>query len=273
MKFDEEIAIEKARENKVVKDNQLIQNITRSKFELTATEQKMVGYIVSMIKPREPGQEHVLRYEFDIRHFCKICGIDFDNGANYAYIKDSLKKLRDKSFWITDALGDEVLLSWIESPKIHKRSGKVGIRISEEMIPYLYDLQARFTSYELYQILALKSTYSIRLYELLASYAFTGQQKFSIEDLKRLIQCPHKEYKDLRRYAIEPAVKEINEFTNLVVTWEPIKNGRRVDAIKFTMTRKKTIDSYEAYRKTLAELNGVNEKRIGGQLNLFEFME
>jgi len=273
MKFDEVIAIEKARENKVVKDNQLIQNITRSKFELTVTEQKMVGYIVSMIKPQRLGEKPVLHYEFDIRQFCKICGIDFDNGANYLYIKEALKKLRDKSFWIKDENEDEILLSWIEAPKIHKRSGKVGIRISEEMIPYLYDLQERFTSYELYQILALKSSYSIRLYELLASYTYTRKHTFDIDDLKRLIQCPHKEYKDFRRYAIEPAVKEINEFTNLSVNWSPIFKGRKVVAIEFTMSRKQTIESYEAYRKTIAELNGVTKNHITGQINLFEFLE
>ena len=271
MNFDEQRAIEKARENKVVKDNKLIQNITKRKYELTVVEQKMLGYIISMIKPGKPGEPPILNYEFDIRHFCKICGIDYDNGANYAYIKDSLKKLRDNSFWITDENQDEVLLSWIESPRIKKKSGKVGIRISEEMIPYLYELNVRFTSYELYQILALKSSYSIRLYELLASYAFAKKKSFDVDSLKTLIQCPHKEYKDLRRYAIEPAVKEINEYTDLVVSWEPIKQGRKVISIEFRMERKKLFESYEAYRKTVAELNGVKHK--DGQLNLFEFME
>ena len=271
MNYDERIVIEKARENKVVKDNKLIQKITRRKYELTVTEQKMIGYIVSMIKPPTvPGEDPILNYEFDIRQFCKICGIDYDNGANYAHIKEVLKKLRDNSFWITDENEDEVLLSWIENPKIHKKSGKVGIRISQDMIPYLYDLQEKFTSYELYQILALKSSYSIRLYELLASYEFTKKHTFEINELKGLLQCPYKDYKDFRRYALEPAVKEINEFTNLQASWEAITKGRKVVAIEFKMKRKKQIESYEAYRKTMAELNGM--KHQNGQLNLFEFM-
>ena len=39
--FDEEIQIAKAREHLIVKDNKLIQNVRRRKYELTALEQKI----------------------------------------------------------------------------------------------------------------------------------------------------------------------------------------------------------------------------------------
>lgn len=271
MNFDEQIAIERARENKVVKDNKLIQTVTRNRYSLTAVEQKMIGFIVSMIKPpEEPGAAAECTYVFDIPVFCKVCGIDYTSGGNYKYIKEALDKLAANSFWIRNN-GKQLRFQWITTPEINENSGKIEIEIPRKIIPYLYDLKEKFTSYELYQILALKSSYSIRLYELLASYEFTKKHTFEIDEIKNLLQCPYKDYKDFRRYALEPAIKEINEYTNLEATWEAKTRGRKVVAIEFRMKRKKQLESYEAYRKTMAELNGV--KHQNGQLNLFEFME
>lgn len=42
-----------------------------------------------MIKPIDSGFQS--EYEFKIRDYCKICDIDYDNGANYAYVKETLK--------------------------------------------------------------------------------------------------------------------------------------------------------------------------------------
>ena len=76
----------------VVKGNALIQ---QSRFSLSLIEQKTVAYICSMIKPATvetrskicPDSPWQLDYTFDIQTYCKICGIDWDNGGNYAYIK------------------------------------------------------------------------------------------------------------------------------------------------------------------------------------------
>lgn len=83
--FDEEIKIEHSKEHLVVKDNRLIQNVTRRKYELSVLEQKVLGFIISMIKPPQDTTDGpVYKYEFDVRLFCKVCGIDFNNGKNYA---------------------------------------------------------------------------------------------------------------------------------------------------------------------------------------------
>ena len=95
---DEQIRILTKKEYLVVKGNELIQ---KSRFELSLQEQKTIAYICSMIKPidtldrinRVPFQ---LEYEFSIRDYCKVCGIDYNNGKNYTDIKNTLKQLRDQ---------------------------------------------------------------------------------------------------------------------------------------------------------------------------------
>ena len=81
---DEKFGIQVARNYKVVKDNKLIQDVTRKKYELSILEQKILGFIISMIKPPTVSNPFpCYQLEFDIRLFCKVCGIDFENGKNY----------------------------------------------------------------------------------------------------------------------------------------------------------------------------------------------
>lgn len=268
MNFDERLAIDRARENKIVKDNRLIQDVTRRRYGLSALEQKILGFIISLIKPPEHTDGGVqCTYEFDIRLFCRVCGIDCNNGSNYRNVREALKKIADHSFWIDDG-ESELLFQWINTPRIVKRNGKIIIRISEDVLPYLYNLQEHFTAYELYQILALKSSHSIALYELLKSHAFKKSVIIGIDDLKRCLNLAgkYKEYRNFRRKVIETAVNEINAYTDLSIGWKPVRQGRSYAAIEFTISQKRRCEGYEAYRRTMAEIDG--GKRVPGQLDL-----
>ena len=123
---DEKFGIQVARNYKVVKDNKLIQDVTRKKYELSILEQKILGFIISMIKPPTPNSPFpCYQLEFDIRLFCKVCGIDFENGKNYQNIKIALKRLADNSFWIEED-DDELLFQWINTPRIKKNQYHTG---------------------------------------------------------------------------------------------------------------------------------------------------
>lgn len=221
----------------VVKGNDLIQ---RNRFELSLMEQKTVAYICSMIKPIDSGFQS--EYEFKIRDYCKICDIDYDNGANYAYVKETLKKLRDRSMWMTLEDGSETVVGWLDRVKTNKKSGLAHIRIDDRLIPYLFDLKQQFTQYQLYNILGMKSAFSVRIYELMKSYSFRHTIIFELNELKELLMVEHVKsyvnYKDFRVKVLEKAQTEINELTDINIEFEPIKTGRKVTSIKFIIEEK-----------------------------------
>ena len=101
------------RNYKVVKSNDLIQ---KSRFNLSLQEQKIILYLISKVKPEDT---ELKEYIFEIRDFCKICGLETDSGKNYKDIKQTLKSLRDKSIWITLEDGSETTLSWIDKITIN----------------------------------------------------------------------------------------------------------------------------------------------------------
>jgi len=237
--YDRTIEIYKAREYKVVKHNEIVQ---KTRFKLSVPEQKTVAYIASLIKPKENITDiQPLEYEFEIRDYCRICGIDYDNGKNYSDVKKTIKGLRDKSMWLTLPDGTETTVSWVSKVWCNKGSGKAKIRLDEDIAPYLLDVRENTTRYQLLNILPMKSKYSIRVYELMRSWCGVHSKMYGLEELRNLLMIPSNElvrYPDFRRYVLETAQKEINEFTDILVNFEPITKGRKTIAIRFYIKEK-----------------------------------
>lgn len=240
MTADESFELQKKKGYLVIKSNDLIQ---KNRYALSLLEQKTIAYICSMIKPSNNSEklEFQLEYDFNIREYCKICGIDYDNGKNYQNVKAVLKKLSDKSMWIQFGT-KEVLCRWLSKAITDKKSGKVRIILDEDMVPYLFDLKQKFTQYQLYNVMGMKSAFSLRIYELLKSYSFQRSITFKLDELKRLLMVDnmsrYDRYTDFRRKILEKTQKEINELTDINMYFEPIKTGKKVTGIKFTIVEK-----------------------------------
>lgn len=249
MTSEEKIDIYNKREYYVVKANDLVQ---KTRFELSLTEQKTIAFICSLIKPISEEERfnktYQLDYDFKIRDYCKVCGISYDSGKNYAEVKDTLKKLSDRSMWVKfpENPNEEVLCRWIAKPRTNKKNGTAHIKLDEDLVPLLFDLGERFTQYQLYNILAMKSAFSVRIYELMKSYAYKKEIIFDIDELKCLLMVEnvksYQNFKDFRKYVLEKAQKEINELTDINVKMEYITKGKKVVKVKFIIEEKDIID-------------------------------
>lgn len=252
---EESFEIKKSKGYLVVKSNDLIQ---RNRFELSLPEQKTVAYICSMIQPMQTEESGFqLEYEFKIREYCKICGIDYDNGKNYQDVKATLKKLRDKSMWLTLPDGSETTVGWLAKATTNKKSGIAHIKLDEDMVPYLFDLKQKFTQYQLYNVLGMKSAFSVRIYELMKSYSFRHTITFELDELKKLLMVEnvksYNRFPDFRRKVLEKAQLEINELTDINIEFEPIKTGKKVTSIKFIIEEK--------FKNSRKRIRTSNEKR------------
>lgn len=222
--------------------------IQQARMGLTLMEQKCVLYAISKVKP---GDTILQEYEFDIKEFYLICGIE---NESYTRLKKILKDLRDKSWWVITENGEETPVSWFNKVRISKQAGKVSVRFDDDMMPYLLNLRedgSFYTRYMLRYVLPLNCMYAPRLYELLKSYAKNNiSWFFEIEKLKFLLDAEkYERWPDFRRRVLEPAVKEINDFTDIKVDYQLIKEGNRVCRIRFFMEEKDIIDRFRAEAK------------------------
>ena len=252
------------RDKTVVKANELIQ---KSRFNLSLQQQKIVLYLISQITPYD---EDFKLYEFSIAEFCRVCGIDYTSGKNYTDLKQAIKEIADKSLWITIE-DEETLLRWIEKPYLNKNSGTIKIRLDEDMKPFLLQLKQNFTQYELLWTLHFRSKYTIRLYELIKSIHFheleSYTREFGLDELRRMLGAEkYTTYQTFKSRVLLPAVNEINAYSDKNVEYEPIKSGKAVVRIAFTISTK---DAMERIK-----LQSDIEREFGlDQMTLWETLE
>jgi plasmid replication initiation protein len=126
---------------------------------------------------------------------------------------------------------------WVSGVTYHNGEGWVELGFSHEMTPHLFLLRKEFTSYKLKHAVALRSVYSWRLLELLMQYKSTGLLRISVEDFCHAIEAPPscvKDFGQLRRRVIEPAVSELMSKDSLLIEWTQTKNGgRKVSGLEF----------------------------------------
>lgn len=240
--------VEEERNQLVVKSNELIQ---KSRFNLSTSEQKIILYLISKIKPSDTEFHE---YEFSVADFCRICGISSQSGSVHSAVKQSVKTLADKSFWIKQDTGSELLLRWLQHAKIE--NGRIHIQIDQNMKPYLLQLKEKFTRYELIYTLAFKSQFSIRLYEILKSYQWCHEVTLELEGLKTSMFAEnYKNFKDFRNRVLDVAVREINQYSDIDVEYEPITKGRKTVALRFMIKDNDVSERVEAYTNCVEALD------------------
>lgn len=243
------------REMSVVKRDDMVQ---KGRHQLSVREQRCVLYTISRIKPTD---EVFQEYTFSLSDFYALCGL---NSQSYTELKVILKGLRDRSWTaVTDDKGTESTVSWFNKVRTNKREGRVTIRFDDDMMPYLLQLtkqNAFYTSYNLQYVLPMSSQFSPRLYELLKSYQKNNREWFfPTEELKRLLNCEnYTNFNDFRRFALNPAIEEINQYTDLNIAMDVVKEGRggRITRVIFYMAEKSDDALLNAKRAIRDKLDG-----------------
>lgn len=244
--------VKEARLQTVVKSNELIQ---RSRYQLSLLEQKIVLFFISKIRPEDAA---FTEYEFPLRDLCNLMGISH-NPKNYQNFKDAIQDLADKSFWVETEKAD-MLCRWVTDAKIIKGDSVIKIRLDDKLKPYLLQLQQQFTSFALEYVLLMKNKYSIRIYELLKSYQYVHSYTFELEDFKARIQsAKYSTYKDFRVNILEPAIHEINEYTDIDVEVFPIRDGRSIKFLEFSIMPKNDVGTRYAHMR---RKNGFEQRQL-----------
>lgn len=213
----------------VVKGVDLIWN---ARFSLTTQQQKIIISLISQIDENKSIREP---YTFDIAQFCSMCGLGKANGEYYAKVRSDLLFLRNKGVYRKMPDGRETTVSWLMKVDLHPKKGTVSVYFDWDMEDVLFGLKRRFVQYGLEYILPMKAKYSIRLYELLKSYEFQGKHKYiELKELKVSIDAEkYDSTKDFRKRVLEPAIHEINLYTDIEVRAEPHWKDRAIIGFDF----------------------------------------
>ena len=248
------------REQYVVKANDLIR---RTRYNLTAQQQKIVLYCISKIKPEDGINT---QYEINTKDLAQACGMDIDKGGHYytALKKELIQLAQREDCILPDGASGSV--SWIGDYKLTPWDSTVYITFNVNMQPYLFDLREKYTQYRLQNVLVFKGKYAIRLYELLRSY--TTQQKLDnggeaeitleLDYIRGMLEVEgYKAYPEFNRRVIAPAIKEINlRAEDIYIEYYKVKGTgtRQTEKINFvikTASLKQQVNAYKERKRKL----------------------
>ena len=71
----------------------------------------------------------------------------------------------------------------------------------------------------------------------------TNERYIKISNIRKIFQIEAKKYSrfaDLKRWVLEPSIKEIESKTNWLISWEPVKTGRKITSLSFSFDQKNT---------------------------------
>lgn len=217
--------------NMVRKANVLVE----ASYKLTTQEQRVILFLVSLIKPDD---EDFKDYTISVKDFSDLVG--GNKRDQYREIKEITKKLIGRVFTI-QSQGRELQISWLSSAEYVTGKGMVVLSFDKKLKPFLLQLKSRFTKYRLHQVMQLKSSFSIRIYEFLKQYQKLGERVFEIDDLRNKLGIEKEQYKnfnDFKRFVLLAAQEELAEKTDIAFTFEEIKVGRGVGKVRFFIESK-----------------------------------
>ena len=242
-----------------------IQNIffRNACYQLTAREQKLILFLISKIDSRQN------RFHAQLISITEIESIFYPHVKRYGSIYHDLRVFREKIMKKGIKFKSDILLegkpfpdyvNWFQSVKtIKNTSGNLSLEFlfSEPLKPFLLDLTKTYARISIQEILKMKSSSSIRLFQILNAHRakLRKHQKksiivLSIDEIKTLLHLKgkYKHFRDFRRRILSPIKKEINLYSSIKIEIEYSSSGKKTDAIRFIITdqvTKTTAPSFE----------------------------
>lgn len=227
--------VDKSRsKNNVVKESNAIARAQLNPPAASVWEERIIAQIVAYNRTSDtefPETAFMLGQLFDSKK--KI------SGAKFRQISEAVKRLASTTYTVyksRDKYTVYPIFAYIDYDH-----GIISGQLNPKLKPYYLQLHREFSLRSLPDFRRLSSIYSQQIYRFLASIQALDDTEVPIERLHFVTTAPESfraNFKDFRRYVLEIAAREINEKTDMKFEWEPIKQGRKVTAIRFVFGQK-----------------------------------
>jgi hypothetical protein len=172
--------------------------------------------------------------------------------------KTLYERVRDKRHELTgfkvDLVNDNSFKTWVLITYAEYTGGTFTIKFNPQMREHLTGMKRDFLAYKLMYIAELETAHDQHLYEILRSYLFAGKWKVSYEDLRRRLGLDrvnrYQQIGNFRKDILAGFVARANEKTDINITVEDIKEGRRIWGFMFHLAAN---DRHRALEQQLSE--------------------
>jgi len=242
--------VEQEKNMLIVKDNALI----NASYNLELVEQRLI--LLAIIEARENGKGINANDPLTVHASTYIQTFNVEKHSAYTSLKEACKSLfaRQFSYEEINANGNltQYTSRWVSKIGYTKNEATVEVIFAPDVVPLITRLEEHFTSYELEQVAQLQSKYATRLYEILIAWRSTGKTPvLTINEFRKQIGVIDSEYKIISNFklrVLEPSIKQINDLTDIDVTYEQHKKGRTITGFSFNFKQKQQAKKIETNR-------------------------
>ena len=223
----------------VVKTNRLNQAFQ----VLTLAELHIVQLAIVDARETGTGLNTDTPLRIDARRYAEVFNTTRQNA--YQRIKEAEDTLFNRRFSFYDDDGKLVKSRWIQQVRYLDDEGAIELVFTLAVvqgISRIDGVKEFFTQYLLSQTAQLNSVYSAKLYELLIQWRSTGKVPIiDLGDFREQLGIGINEYQRMHHFkarVLEPAIKEINEKTDIKAEYEQHKKGRVISGFSFKFKKK-----------------------------------
>lgn len=222
----------------IKKSNDLVEG--RYRFDIWET--RVFTKMLTLIRMDDEDFKEYRIYLKDVVH---DFGLSHKNA--YKLLKDGAKGLTKKEIRIIrdtpEGLKEFQTHIAVGVDSFVKDGNYLDISFHPKMKPFLLQLQTQFLMYDIRNVLSIQSSFSVRIYELLKQYETIGKRRFSIQELKEMLDVQDKYplYANFKQRVILKAQEDLEKSTDIRFTFDEVKSGKQITELLFHIFRNKEI--------------------------------
>lgn len=238
----------------VVKSNKLVQALQT----LSLSETRLLQ--LAIIDARETGQGLSTDEPLELSAIRYANAFNVSPDAAYLALTEAEDSLFKRQFTISNDDGSLTKSRWIQDANYRKGEGRILVTLTRIVIEHVTKIdgfEQYFTSYHLRKTSDFKSVYAIRLYELLMQWKSVGKTpSFELNKFRSQLGIGVNEYTRMeafKRRVLDIAIDQINEFSDITITYEQHKRGRTISGFSFNFKQKLIHKKLEPKKKNLTD--------------------
>jgi plasmid replication initiation protein len=226
--------------------------------DMTLLEKRVILLALAVIRRSDVALPFVRVYISDLR---RVYGIKSNSLSNA--IDEATSKLMTRFAAFPRGQGSYSKYSWAN--EAHFTSGLdsddgqayLDIQLHSQLSAFVLQLTGKFQSIPLSILSKFQSWYALRICEILYHESHGGKIErlsFDLDNLKDILSCNTKTYAnfaDFRRRILDVAEEENREIGFLTFSYEPLKRGRKVSGLEFSL--EVNLEAFEYDELTTAE--------------------
>ena len=229
--------------------------LAEARYRLSLRSQKLLIRLIAELDQRSDDFSEVNLRLSDFAEF----SAQERNDVTFAHFIEAAEQFLGRFVAISqppvpgEAQARQLVCHWISSLEKNPNDKSITFSFDKKLKPYLLGLNRSFFVYRTLYAFNLGSAYGIRLYQWAKSREYLKRpQKISVDELRcslgtiefdargHVVKESLKRYADFKRVALKPALREINEKTDITLVFKELKQPgtKIVIALVFSVRQK-----------------------------------